>query len=832
LLTTHTLWRGLFQDLVRLQGSHSHIFNYLATEVFAQQSPELRRFLLDTCILDDLAPELCDTLLQTSNAAEMLFLIEQKNLFVVRLEQADAWYRYHHLFQEFLQSRLREAEPERWHDLNRHAAELYVARAMPDRAIAHYLKVELFDAAARAIESIAQTTFDAGHLTTLARWIDALPPHFLDVHPDLIVMRAIIFSDTGIQNRALEFYSRALTVFERAGATDGIGKTLVNQAVALRFLGRYQEAIAACTQALGLLSPNQTDEIARAHRSMGDSYLLLGRPHDAIEALKKALSLYESRGNSIRIAWLHHDLGVAHRIIGNVKAETHFQQALDYWHQTNNVVGLASTLNSVGVGYHRQGKYTQALETLEQAREQARQAGQLRWEAYALASLGDVYRDQADYARAQDAYRTAYDIAIRISDGFIVTFTLTALGELGRLLGELETANSLLHQAAEQAESHQSSYEIGLTMTALGILSCQRGNTDTAIDHLTHAAELLDRSNAKRDSARAHVHLAHTFFLERKHSLAKRHLRIAADLGKDLREDQFIVADGHHLLPVIKYAVAKQVNQDYFSPLLKKIKTRTTLPAQTRGITTTEPRLPRLETRAFGSAQVSIDGKTITKTEWDSAIAKELFLFLLAHPQGLRREQILSALWPDTSLAQANGIFHSTAYRIRRALSPTILIYTDGLYRINPINLWADTVEFNRLIDQANAAPTEEQRAQARQSAIALYQGNYFEDSYSEWCIPLRDEFQRKYLNALSALAEYHDQLGESHAVELYQKILQCDPYREDIYRALMRFQAKSGDKAGALKTYQQCVEMLRIELGITPSPETQSLYERIRDAS
>ena len=418
---------------------------------------------------------------------------------------------------------------------------------------------------------------------------------------------------------------------------------------------------------------------------------------------------------------------------------------------------------------------------------------------------------------------------VRISDGFIITYTLTALGELCRLLGEFETANSLLHQAIEQAESHQSSYELGLTTTALGILNCQQGNADAALSHLTNAVELLDRSDAKRDRARAHIHLAHVYFLEHKQRFAKQQLRITADLGTDLREDQFILTDGSHLLPVIKYAVSQQVGKDYFVPMLRKLKALATTPTQALSIRTVEPQSPQLEVRAFGTAKVSVGGKLVTRSDWDSVNAKELFLFLLAYPQGLRKEQIFSALWPEMPPAQANGIFHSTAYRIRRALSPTILVYENGLYRVNPANTWSDVEQFTHLISQAHNAPTDAERIRLYRDAIALYQSDYFEDSYSDWCIPLRDELQKKYLDALSALAEYYDQRGQTEAIGLYQKILQRDPYREDIYRALMRLQAKSGDKTNALKTYQQCVRMLHNEMGVSPSRETRALYEDIQ---
>ena len=142
LLTTHTLWQGLFKDLVRLQGPQSGVFYYLASEVFAQQPPELQQFLLYTSPLDELDPTVCDELLNISNAAETFRVIEQKNLFIIRLEQEQSWYRYHHLFQEFLQARLRQTDADHWRELNRRAALLFENRGSHEQAIAHYFKAQ------------------------------------------------------------------------------------------------------------------------------------------------------------------------------------------------------------------------------------------------------------------------------------------------------------------------------------------------------------------------------------------------------------------------------------------------------------------------------------------------------------------------------------------------------------------------------------------------------------------------------------------------------------------------------------------------------------------
>lgn len=833
LLTTHTLWKGLLQDLVRLHGPQGSVFRYLANEVFALQPPDLQRFLLDTSLLDQLEPRTCDAILGISNSAEMLNSIEQKNLFVTRLEEGEAWYRYHHLFQDFLQTRLTETDPARWRNLNQRAAKLFESQESWGQAISHYSKAELFDDTARTIEHIARETFDAGHWTTLTKWIDTLPSETLDAHPDLLIWRAKVADETGELKQSKVLYQRALAIFEHHKDKRNIGRTLINQAVSFRMQGLYRQAIDNCQRALALIGEDDKAENAHAHRIIGISYGLLGNWKKCISALKTALDVYDSLDDFAHVGGLLHDLGVAYRTTGNgVDAEKHFRHALEYWHRANNIRGLANTLNSIGVGYHRQGNFTRAIETLEQAHDQAKRCGHLYYESIALASLGDVYRDIDDYGRARTAYQAAFEIAHRIDAGFLITFTLNALGETLRLEGELGEASRLLDQALAQAQSHRSDYEIGLTQTALGILNFDQGNIDTATQYLTQAIELLEQGGAKRESARAHLHLARLSLAKRKFRQVGQHLKIVANLGSHLHDDQFVLAEGKQLLPVIKYAVTKKIGDGYFARALEKIKERPSLsPARTPDKSVTVV-APQVQACAFGTATVMVDGKEITKAEWDSAATKELFFLVLAHPQGLRKEQILGALWATTSLAKANAIFHSTAYRMRRALFPNCLVYANGLYRLNDkLDLLDDVSEFVRLINQAKSAGAEDCIALYR-DAEALYRGDYFEDCYSDWCIPIRDDLKEKYLTALEGLADCHLKHGDNEqAQSLYLKILEQDCYREDVYQALMTLQLRAGDRAGVVRTYQRSVDALK-ELNLEPSSETRALYEQARLAN
>ncbi len=830
LLTTQTMWRGLFQHLARTQGPHDRVFSYLASEVFEQQPPELQHLLLDSSILDQLQPSLCNELLEITNSLELFRGLEQKNLFITRLEGDEIWYRYHHLFREFLESRLRDSDRTRWQTLHRRASELFEAQGQWDQVIRHHLEIKAFGDAALTLEKIARETFDAGHWTTLAKWIDALPPDVLDTHPSLIVWRAQLHAEMGSLDRAAELYSRALANFKQHNDHIGIGKTLVKQALSLRFKGEYPESIALCERALAILPSSERDNIAEAHRLMGISNGRIGNLSKSIEELELALTLY-SPTDYFHTALICQDLGTTHRTAGNIDAEKYFEKALENWRRANNSAGLANTLNSIGVGSHRRGEYAEAIETLEKSVGEARKSGQLRAEALTLTSLGDVYRDKGEYLRAQDAYETAFDIARRISEGFLITYSLNALGETLLLGGDLGNADELIQQALNQAKAHHSNYEMGLGHTSLGILNYKKGNANVAVESLTRASELLDQGGAKRDSARAHLHLAQANFLQGELDKVAEQLKTTADLGRRIGEDQFIVGDSTFVLPVIKYAVSKKIGNGYFADALEKIESLSMPTAGEEAELQTSA--AHIQAYALGAVRVVVDGKQISRTDWASNTARELFFLLLSNPIGFRKEEILDALWAEIMPAKANGMFHTSLYRVRRALLPDVLVYENGLYHLNDeLDLWYDTTEFNRLITQSKNSSSEAERINYYRQAIELYRGDFIEDSYSDWCIPIRNDLLTKYLDASYELAKYLGNHSEyQQALDLHQRILTKDPCREEIYQAMMRIQVESGDRSGAIRTFQQCVEMLRKELKVDPSHETRMLYEQILES-
>ena len=187
LLTAQTFWRGLVENLARVRGTPEQIFEYLAREVFSQQPAEIRRFLQDSSILRQLNPDFCDQLLGIRNSRDLIEWIEQRNLFLTRLEGQGAWYTYSRLFQEFLQARLHRERESDFRALHAKAALLFEARGQTDDAIHHWFQARDFTHAAQLVESAAPAMFQTGRLETLRSWLDALPPDILNRSAEMLV---------------------------------------------------------------------------------------------------------------------------------------------------------------------------------------------------------------------------------------------------------------------------------------------------------------------------------------------------------------------------------------------------------------------------------------------------------------------------------------------------------------------------------------------------------------------------------------------------------------------------------------------------------------------
>jgi LuxR family maltose regulon positive regulatory protein len=116
-------------------GSERTVAEYLLAEVLDRQNETVRQLLLRTSVLERVNGELADLLTGGSGGERVLHNLAAANAFVVPLDAARSWYRYHHLFAELLQLELRCTQPEEVTALRKLAAGWLAGHGYPVEAI-------------------------------------------------------------------------------------------------------------------------------------------------------------------------------------------------------------------------------------------------------------------------------------------------------------------------------------------------------------------------------------------------------------------------------------------------------------------------------------------------------------------------------------------------------------------------------------------------------------------------------------------------------------------------------------------------------------------------
>ncbi|MFQ5611231.1 MAG: LuxR C-terminal-related transcriptional regulator [Anaerolineae bacterium] len=285
--------RAFIEDLAR---TDRLVFDFLADEVLNQQEPQLRRFLLQTALLSELTPALCQAVTGRDDAAGLLEEVYRRNLFVVNLHSPisnlqSPTYRYHDLFAEFLRHRLQQELAERVPELHLRAAQ---AESDPARAVGHYLAAAAWPEAAELIEQIGAEMFARGYLDTLGRWINALPASVRESRPRLLHFLSNCAFWKGNWEEVQSLLERARQGFAAAGDGAGEGEVLANLAICAVFQADLERSGALFGQALTFPIPPHTRIESLLGRAL--SRLAVGDWAQAERDFKAAMALVQQAG--------------------------------------------------------------------------------------------------------------------------------------------------------------------------------------------------------------------------------------------------------------------------------------------------------------------------------------------------------------------------------------------------------------------------------------------------------------------------------------------------------------------------------------------------------
>ena len=255
--------------------------------------------------------------------------------------------------------------------------------------------------------------------------------------------------------------------------------------------------------------------------------------------------------------------------------------------------------------------------------------------------------------------------------------------------------------------------------------------------------------------------------------------------------------------------------------------------------------MARLSIHVLGTFSVELDG--IAVSGFRTKKARALLAYLAVESQRVhQRAHLAGLLWPGWPESQARTYLRQALAILQRILcsetkSPPFFLTSRHSIQFNPDSeTWLDA---NFVSDAlSNTLPLDRQRSDSLdiiqlREAVTHYQGKFLEGfflddcaAFEEWQLLTQEQLQRKVVDALDFLVQWHEDKSEAALAQRYAwKRVELEPFIEEGQRQLMRLLAQSGESNAALAHYEQYSRLLGEELGSSPAVATTALVEQIK---
>jgi LuxR family maltose regulon positive regulatory protein len=825
-----------------LRQSERDIFDYFAEEVFADETVAVQRFLLNICLLDRVEVEICRRLYPESDSAEILPALVRRNVFMtVARDDRGEEYRLHPLFRSFLLRRLRtELESGGLAAEHVRYAEYFLQQGSWEEGVRHLVHAGEFVRAAGVIADRGGEWIAGGKLTSLSTLAAALPTAALEAHPRALAHRAEAARLRGEFETAQSLFRRAATLLREKQDGEAEAEVLHSLATLARRQRDYDAAFAHLDRAVAL-----TGEASSIHTKCGNTrglcLVAMGRWTEAEREFRAALQSAEESNDQHHIRLITHNLGLPAMMRGDFEEALHWLRRMLRDEQPPIPQEATAHLNMARCYLYR-GDLRACEAHLDHAIERCQLFNLLASRAETFETYGNLYRELGEPVRAAEFYERA----ARAYDEAGISLARVELMEERALLslqaGDVVTARAQIDRLL--ALRPRDKDELGFYTASLArarIMLAQAESSAAALE-LDPALEYFHAHGLYYYEAQACLALAACALAAGGGGNMIKHLRRALDLAARYDYEYWL-----------KQEVTKQPalfsGEEAIELLpadlrdLALASSSTAAPAlaqQSQTVISVKP-VTDLTINFLGPVEIVRDpARPLAADAWTTRRARDILCFIVSRRHHrASKEVIIDTFWGETDFAAVEKNFHPTVSHIRKALNSNqplkqnFLLYRDGDYQLNPeFSYSIDTEEFEGLMAAGEAARRERDFSRCidcYQKAIDLYRGEFMQGSYDPWVEEQRTYYKEQYLRMMEALAgvaqKTEDWVG---SLQMAQRILRDDPYREDIHCMIMRAHAAMGNRMAVKEQYENLCGLLQQELGVEPALPTQKTYKEL----
>ena len=215
-----------------------------------------------------------------------------------------------------------------------------------------------------------------------------------------------------------------------------------------------------------------------------------------------------------------------------------------------------------------------------------------------------------------------------------------------------------------------------------------------------------------------------------------------------------------------------------------------------------------------------------------------LLAYLVIERRQVPRDGIASVLWGDEPpsgwASGLNALVSKTRRRLDQAgIGRDTLISSAGTLEIAlPPSSWVDLESAVRRLDRAVGSWRQGDLSAAlpdATAASAVLRRPFLAGVDNPWVDAVRRDAAARLYTAYEILSEGWTSRGDHHlGATVAESAIRLDPLRESGYRLAMSAHLAGGNRAMAIRTLDDCTQVLRAELGVEPSPETVAVVQDV----
>ncbi|NQU65283.1 MAG: hypothetical protein HQ517_13510 [SAR324 cluster bacterium] len=865
------------------------VIRYFDEEVFSQLQDDIRLFLLKTSILDRFDSSLCDFLLGTNNSREFIDRVLQKELYLVRLDENNQWYRYHQPFRRFLKDRLAiTCSADELAGLFRKAATYFQKRMDWQNATHHFVMAEDFEAASDCIEQVVKGYFGHPYYESITEWLDRLPNGIIEKRAGLLFGKGWLAVAHGNYSEAEVSMNQSLVIASDQDNKEILGRTVDFLMLIYTLLNKDEVSVQLYRDYDSLMEPNSEYRI-RCKVRMAVSLLKLSRKTDAKlfwdELKLNVTEINTDLSKEIQAAKGIHYFFPSGQISEAIQL---MEDGLVHYQQKANLQLRCELIIHLYYANRQLGKFSESRKWLDELTEIRKRTKNLHLIDYitCIQAGEDLQNKRFDSARqwvgrlgtgpslpSLDALKSLVRAGVAMIENDMDTFHMeaengiTIIEQLGNgwvlfsvgygiaclyaNCGENQRAKHLLEFCLEKIKEIDTGYRQALCYLYLASVELNLDNRSSAATYLTQSLAICDQKHFTFLLTDIEADLSQKLLLFA--LFEKIHLPIVARLlGKMSPDSAFSIIPvlnnqdpdlrmaAVNILAAMKYREAEKEIAGLTNDADIRIRQSVQLTLkQFRNL----PPVP-LHIYTFGRFRVIKNNHEISAKEWRLKMASSLFKFLLYQKENIVSfDRLMDTFYRDVNEKDARTRLHKAASRLRASLEPGIapkrqsayLKASDGFYQlVLPKDSFIDTYKFEQLFqkgDQEERYGEYRKAIHSYDAALDLYKGEWLEeDVYEDWTQALRTRFSEMALEILRRKVRLYFQIFEyDWAIETISIILDQDNCDESTWFLLMKCHLAKGNRRTAVKVYHTCREILMREMDISPDSDIEDLFRSIR---